>query len=90
MAFFGLDGFLLQTTPPSVGPLPIEGEGTLRNRLTAFLSNQYNDRIMLPTYRPNRRRRAKKVGFRKRMHTTGGRAVLSRRRRKGRHALIPK
>ncbi len=45
---------------------------------------------MLPTYRPNRRRRAKKIGFRARMSTTGGRATLARRRRKGRHNLIKK
>ncbi|MFH2202208.1 MAG: 50S ribosomal protein L34 [Elusimicrobiota bacterium] len=45
---------------------------------------------MLPTYRPNKRRRAKRIGFRARMATPGGRAVISRRRQKGRKALIPK
>ncbi|HAH07243.1 MAG TPA: 50S ribosomal protein L34 [Elusimicrobia bacterium] len=44
---------------------------------------------MLPTYRPNRRKRAKRIGFRARMSTAGGRATLSRRRQKGRHKLIP-
>ncbi|MDD4005176.1 MAG: 50S ribosomal protein L34 [Elusimicrobiaceae bacterium] len=44
---------------------------------------------MLPTYRPNRRKRAKKIGFRARMKTAGGRRVLSKRRAKGRHELIP-
>ncbi|HBL17520.1 MAG TPA: 50S ribosomal protein L34 [Elusimicrobia bacterium] len=44
---------------------------------------------MLPTYRPNKRRRAKKTGFRARMSTPGGRKTLSRRRQKGRHKLIP-
>ncbi|MFA6092869.1 MAG: 50S ribosomal protein L34 [Elusimicrobiota bacterium] len=43
---------------------------------------------MLPTYRPNRRKRAKAIGFRARMKTAGGRKTLSRRRQKGRHQLI--
>ena len=45
-------------------------------------------RNMLPTYRPNKRRRAKHIGFRARMATAGGRKVLSARRAKGRHELI--
>ncbi|MBP7796808.1 MAG: 50S ribosomal protein L34 [Elusimicrobiales bacterium] len=44
---------------------------------------------MLPTYRPNVRRRKKRIGFRARMQTKGGRKVLSARRRKGRESLIP-
>ncbi|MFH1618282.1 MAG: 50S ribosomal protein L34 [bacterium] len=44
---------------------------------------------MLPTYRPNVRKRAKHIGFRARMATAGGRKVLSRRRAKGRWKLIP-
>ncbi|HOJ86987.1 MAG: 50S ribosomal protein L34 [Elusimicrobiales bacterium] len=44
---------------------------------------------MLPTYRPNVRRRKKTIGFRARMKTKGGRKVLSARRRKGRWNLIP-
>ncbi|MEV0400617.1 50S ribosomal protein L34 [Actinoallomurus sp. NPDC050550] len=36
------------------------------------------------TYQPNNRRRHKKHGFRLRMRTRAGRAIMSSRRRKGR------
>lgn len=39
------------------------------------------------TFQPNRRRRAKTHGFRSRMKTNSGAAVLSRRRAKGRHKI---
>ena len=39
------------------------------------------------TFQPNTRRRAKKHGFRARMRTVSGRAIIAARRRKGRKRL---
>jgi large subunit ribosomal protein L34 len=43
--------------------------------------------IVKRTYQPNRRKRAKNHGFRHRMSTRAGRAILQARRRKGRAKL---
>ncbi|HTB80070.1 MAG TPA: 50S ribosomal protein L34 [Opitutaceae bacterium] len=42
---------------------------------------------MQPTFRPHRKKRARKIGFRARMSTRGGRKVLASRRLKGRKRL---
>ena len=50
-------------------------------------STPLESRVSKRTYQPNNRRRHKKHGFRLRMRTRAGRAILSSRRRKGREQV---
>ena len=44
-------------------------------------------KVMQPTFRPHRKKRARKIGYRARMATPGGRKVIRARRLKGRKRL---
>ena len=61
--------------------LPDPGQGR------ADVVSQWESLVSKRTFQPNNRRRSKTHGFRLRMRTRAGRAILAGRRRKGRDKL---
>ena len=60
----------------------LDTPGALPHFSTPFSPSDYE-----PTFRPHRKKRARKIGYRARMATKGGRKVIKARRLKGRKRL---
>ena len=61
--------------------------GSSQHAVISHALNILEPLVSKRTFQPNNRRRAKTHGFRLRMRTRAGRAILAARRRKGREEL---
>ena len=76
------------TTGSDRGPDPPDHRSSSQGCTGSGPRNLNGDELVSKrTYQPNNRRRHKVHGFRLRMRTRAGRAILSARRRKGRNSL---